>query len=125
VNASTASPACFDHRAYLQKRDAEDARKREAELEVALEAERASSAAREGALMAANERLMARVEELSATVSHLQAQVRARTRRGVVRRGSCCRACTPGQRHATADGGQQQQLTSSPPRPPPPIRTRL
>jgi hypothetical protein len=61
----------------LQKRQAEDARKREAELEVALEAERSSASQRETALVVANERLMARVEELSATVTALQAQVRA------------------------------------------------
>ena len=49
---------------------------REAELAVQLDAERAAHQAREAALLGANDRLMARVEELSATVARLQAQVR-------------------------------------------------
>jgi len=58
------------------KRASSSSAEREAELAVQLEAERASHAQREHNLVAANERLMSRVEELSETVARLQGQVR-------------------------------------------------
>ena len=57
------------------KRASSSSAEREAELAVQLEAERASHAQREHNLVAANERLMSRVEELSETVARLQGQV--------------------------------------------------
>jgi hypothetical protein len=64
----------------VQKAEAADARRQVAECEVALEAERSAHARREAALLSANERLLARVDELSALVARLQAQVVELTR---------------------------------------------
>ncbi len=59
----------------VQKRERDEALRRETELAVQLDAERAASAQRESVLLAANDKLLARAEELSATVARLQAQV--------------------------------------------------
>jgi hypothetical protein len=61
--------------AISQKRERDEAHRREAELREELDRVCASHAAREAALVAANEKLLSRAEELSATVARLQAQV--------------------------------------------------
>jgi len=92
---------------------------REAELAVQLDAERAAHQAREAALLGANDRLMARVEELSATVARLQAQVRARGGgpRGGGQRGGGPRGGGP--RGGGPRGGGPALFAPTAPSPPP------
>jgi hypothetical protein len=59
-----------------QRREREEAARQVAELEVTLDAARNAAAERERSLMDANTRLLSQVEELSATVSRMQLQVR-------------------------------------------------
>lgn len=86
---SCAQPAPSPASPHVQRKERDDASKREAELEVQLDAERESFAQREGALLDANEKLMQRTEELSDTVSRLQAQVSARALRLAAQSGNC------------------------------------
>jgi hypothetical protein len=59
-----------------QRHEREEATRQVAELEVSLDAARSQASERERSLMDANSRLLGQVEELSATVARMQAQVR-------------------------------------------------
>jgi hypothetical protein len=94
------------------KRERDDARAREAELEVALDAERGAASSREATLVSANERLMARVDELSQTATKLQAQVIELTRS----QNDQLRAMVPATPDASR-GGQRAPRSAAPPAP--------
>lgn len=58
-----------------QRYEREESARQVAELEVSLDAARSQASERERSLMDANSRLLGQVEELSATVARMQAQV--------------------------------------------------